>query len=97
VAFPAACRGAQRLETLAFSRPGSANSAADIDVIRLNGYGFPRSRGGPMHRADTIGRGAIRTRIERYRERFGRRYRRPLRLLDEIAAGGLGLNTRSRS
>jgi 3-hydroxyacyl-CoA dehydrogenase len=66
-------------------------------VIRLNGYGFPRSRGGPMYRADTIGRGAIRARIERYRERFGRCYRQPLTLLDEIAAGGLGLSARSRS
>lgn len=27
---------------------GIANSAADIDVVMINGYGFPRWRGGPM-------------------------------------------------
>ena len=34
---------------------GIAAKASDIDVIWLNGYGFPRYIGGPMHYADTIG------------------------------------------
>jgi 3-hydroxyacyl-CoA dehydrogenase len=34
---------------------GIAASPADIDVIWCNGYGFPRTRGGPMFHADTIG------------------------------------------
>ena len=34
---------------------GIANQASDIDVIWLNGYGFPRWRGGPMHYADEVG------------------------------------------
>jgi len=34
---------------------GIATRASDIDVIWINGYGFPRHRGGPMHYADSIG------------------------------------------
>jgi 3-hydroxyacyl-CoA dehydrogenase len=34
---------------------GVAARAGDIDVIWIHGYGFPRSRGGPMYWADTVG------------------------------------------
>ncbi|QUG76409.1 3-hydroxyacyl-CoA dehydrogenase [Erwinia sp. E602] len=34
---------------------GIAGRPLDIDVVLLNGYGFPRYRGGPMYRADGIG------------------------------------------
>ena len=34
---------------------GFAARASDIDVIYLNGYGFPAWRGGPMFYADRIG------------------------------------------
>ena len=34
---------------------GIAARASDIDLVYLNGYGFPRHRGGPMLYADTIG------------------------------------------
>jgi 3-hydroxyacyl-CoA dehydrogenase len=34
---------------------GIAARASDIDVVYLNGYGFPRQRGGPMFYADTVG------------------------------------------
>jgi 3-hydroxyacyl-CoA dehydrogenase len=32
-----------------------AARASDIDVVYLNGYGFPAFRGGPMFHADTVG------------------------------------------
>jgi 3-hydroxyacyl-CoA dehydrogenase len=32
-----------------------AARASDIDVVYLTGYGFPRSRGGPMFYADQVG------------------------------------------
>ncbi|MDO6966664.1 3-hydroxyacyl-CoA dehydrogenase NAD-binding domain-containing protein [Rhizobium alvei] len=32
-----------------------AGSAADIDLVLIHGYGFPRWRGGPMHYAETNG------------------------------------------
>ena len=34
---------------------GIALRAADIDIVYLNGYGFPAWRGGPMFYADTVG------------------------------------------
>jgi 3-hydroxyacyl-CoA dehydrogenase len=34
---------------------GIAQSAADVDVVKCAGYGFPRWRGGPMHAAHAIG------------------------------------------
>lgn len=38
---------------------GIANNAADIDLVTVYGYGFPRWRGGLMHYADTLGPKAI--------------------------------------
>ena len=46
---------------------GIAARASDIDVVYLTGYGFPRTRGGPMFYADQIGLGRV---LERVRE-FG--------------------------
>ncbi|MEO6030559.1 MAG: 3-hydroxyacyl-CoA dehydrogenase family protein, partial [Burkholderiaceae bacterium] len=34
---------------------GIAARASDIDIVYLNGYGFPLHRGGPMQYADTVG------------------------------------------
>jgi len=34
---------------------GVAVRAADIDLVKIHGYGFPRWRGGPMHYAQTRG------------------------------------------
>ncbi|HYA66919.1 MAG TPA: 3-hydroxyacyl-CoA dehydrogenase family protein, partial [Burkholderiaceae bacterium] len=34
---------------------GVAQRASDIDVVYLNGYGFPVYRGGPMHYASEVG------------------------------------------
>jgi len=34
---------------------GYALRASDIDIIYINGYGFPAYRGGPMWHADTVG------------------------------------------
>ncbi|HZZ92911.1 MAG TPA: 3-hydroxyacyl-CoA dehydrogenase NAD-binding domain-containing protein [Usitatibacter sp.] len=44
---------------------GIAQRASDIDVVYLTGYGFPRSRGGPMFHADTVGLGNV---VERMAE-----------------------------
>ena len=45
---------------------GVALSAADIDAIWCNGYGFPRLRGGPMFHADTIGLATVVAGLERF-------------------------------
>lgn len=43
---------------------GIALRASDIDVVMVNGYGFPRWRGGPMFLADEIGVKSVLRRIE---------------------------------
>jgi 3-hydroxyacyl-CoA dehydrogenase len=40
-------------EGRAILNEGIAGSAADIDLVLIHGYGFPRWRGGPMHYAET--------------------------------------------
>ena len=42
---------------------GFAQRASDIDVIYLNGYGFPAWRGGPMFYADMVGLKQIHDRV----------------------------------
>jgi 3-hydroxyacyl-CoA dehydrogenase len=62
--------------------------AGDIDVIWINGYGFPRHRGGPMHYADAIGLDKVYERVCEFRERFGSQYWEPPALLKELAHNG---------
>ena len=38
---------------------GIAHSAAEIDLVTVLGYGFPRWRGGLMHYADELGVASI--------------------------------------
>ncbi|MGY6251035.1 3-hydroxyacyl-CoA dehydrogenase NAD-binding domain-containing protein [Bosea thiooxidans] len=38
---------------------GIAARASDIDLVLVNGYGFPNWRGGPMHHAERVGLPAI--------------------------------------
>jgi 3-hydroxyacyl-CoA dehydrogenase len=65
-----------------------ASSAADIDAIWCNGYGFPRDRGGPMLYADTLGPATVLAGVRRFAETLGPRYWTPAPLLEEIAARG---------
>ena len=45
---------------------GIAIRASDIDVVWINGYGWPVYRGGPMHYADSIGRRVIADKLKAY-------------------------------
>ncbi len=51
--YPMINEGAKILEE------GKAYRASDIDIVWLNGYGFPAYRGGPMFYADTVGLQAV--------------------------------------
>jgi 3-hydroxyacyl-CoA dehydrogenase len=62
-----------------------AMQSGDIDVIWINGYGFPRERGGPMHYADTIGLDRVLDKVCEFRDRFGERYWSPPALLEQLA------------
>ena len=50
---------------------GFALRASDIDIIYLNGYGFPAHRGGPMWYADTVGLKKVLARIEEFQRQHG--------------------------
>lgn len=67
---------------------GIANRSSDIDVVWINGYGFPRHRGGPMHYADTVGADQVYETVQSFRERFGPLYWEPPELLRRLAATG---------
>lgn len=66
---------------------GIALRPLDVDVTLLNGYGFPRWRGGPMHYADTLGLDKILKDICRFREEDPILWQ-PAPLLEQLAAEG---------
>jgi 3-hydroxyacyl-CoA dehydrogenase len=67
---------------------GIALRAADIDVVYLNGYGFPAWRGGPMFYADTVGLKTVLARVEEFRQRHGDDLWSPAPLLRRLADTG---------
>lgn len=66
---------------------GIALRPIDIDAVFLNGYGFPRFRGGPLHTADVIGAGELVRRIEEYAKEDAYYWKVPA-LLRQIAETG---------
>jgi 3-hydroxyacyl-CoA dehydrogenase len=69
-----------------------AQRASDIDLVYLNGYGFPPWRGGPMFYADSVGLGEVVQTIGRFaRGRHGELWQ-PAALLSRLAASGQRFN-----
>jgi len=66
---------------------GKAYRASDIDVMWLNGFGFPRHRGGLMFWADTVGAAEILRQVTQWHERYGKRWK-PAALLAQVAQAG---------
>ena len=66
---------------------------SDIDVVWVNGYGWPVYRGGPMHWADSIGLAEIVSKIESYSESLGGKHWDLSPLLKSLAEGGGQLQT----
>nr|WP_024306505.1 3-hydroxyacyl-CoA dehydrogenase [Pseudomonas sp. P818] len=62
-----------------------AANSHDIDLVYLNGYGFPAERGGPMVWADGEGVAAINRRLLQLTERFGAHWQ-PAALIERLAA-----------
>ncbi len=71
---------------------GYAIRASDIDVVYVNGFGFPRHRGGPMFYADTVGLATVLARVNEYRARFGD-YWQPSPMLKKLASEGRGFHS----
>jgi 3-hydroxyacyl-CoA dehydrogenase len=66
---------------------GYALRAVDIDIIYINGYGFPAYRGGPMWYADTVGLKKVYDRILEFERTHGELWE-PAPLLKKLASEG---------
>ena len=66
---------------------GYALRAVDIDIIYINGFGFPAYRGGPMWHADTVGLKKVHDRICEFNRQHGELWE-PAPLLTKLAKEG---------
>ncbi|MDX2380142.1 MAG: 3-hydroxyacyl-CoA dehydrogenase NAD-binding domain-containing protein [Acidimicrobiia bacterium] len=67
---------------------GIAIRGSDIDVVWVNGYGWPVYRGGPMFWADSVGLSEIATKIRWYSKSLGGRHWETSPLLERLAQEG---------
>jgi 3-hydroxyacyl-CoA dehydrogenase len=79
--YPMINEGAKILEE------GKAQRASDIDIVWINGYGWPVYRGGPMFYADTIGLKTVLAKLKEFQARFGDDFK-PSAPLEKLAADG---------
>ncbi|WP_245624416.1 3-hydroxyacyl-CoA dehydrogenase NAD-binding domain-containing protein [Belnapia moabensis] len=89
--LPMVNEGARILEEGVASRP------IDIDVIFVNGFGWPAFRGGPMFWADRMGLKAVRDKLAHYAEATGDRNLQPCALIEKLAAEGGSFATLKRA
>lgn len=74
---------------------GIAQRSSDIDLVMINGYGYPSWRGGPMFEADRIGLDKVLAEARRMAERDGFGWE-PAPLLVELAEGRKNFTTFTR-
>ena len=68
---------------------GIAGRAADVDLVLVHGYGFPRFRGGPLFHADQIGIAAIHEQLKELEARDPVVWKLAP-LIEKLAADGQG-------
>lgn len=71
---------------------GIAVRASDIDVIWVNGYGWPVYEGGPMFWADLVGLDHVAAKVGDYHRRLGGRHWEPSPRLAALAGAGTPLH-----
>ena len=71
---------------------GIAIRGSDIDVVWVNGYGWPVYRGGPMYWADSVGLTEIVDKIKHYGETLGGNHWNLSPLLERLASDGGALH-----
>jgi 3-hydroxyacyl-CoA dehydrogenase len=81
--YPMVNEGAKILEE------GKAQRASDIDIVWINGYGWPVYRGGPMFWADSVGLDKVLAALKRYEAEMGDVFK-PAALLEKLVAEGKG-------
>jgi len=79
--YPMINEGAKILEEKKAIRP------SDIDVVWVNGYGWPVYRGGPMHYADFIGLDKVLAKMKQWHAEMGDDFK-PSALLEKLVAEG---------
>jgi 3-hydroxyacyl-CoA dehydrogenase len=79
--YPMINEGAKILEE------GIAQRASDIDIVWINGYGWPVYRGGPMYYGDEIGLPTVLDRMRAFEADLGAEFR-PAALLERLVAEG---------
>ncbi|MEP2827864.1 3-hydroxyacyl-CoA dehydrogenase NAD-binding domain-containing protein [Parvibaculum sp.] len=79
--YPMINEGAKILEE------GKAIRASDIDIVWINGYGFPVYRGGPMFYGDTVGADKVLAKMKEFQAQMGDDFK-PAALLEKIVAEG---------
>ena len=68
---------------------GKAIRASDIDVVWINGYGWPVYRGGPMFYGDTVGLDKVLAKMHEWQSQLGDAFA-PSRLLERLVSEGKG-------
>jgi 3-hydroxyacyl-CoA dehydrogenase len=63
---------------------GMAQRASDIDIVWINGYGWPVYRGGPMFYADLIGPEKVLAKLQEFEATMGDDFK-PAALLESVA------------
>ena len=79
--YPMINEGAKILEE------GKAQRACDIDIVWINGYGWPVYRGGPMFYGDSVGLDKVLARLKDFQASMGDEFK-PAALLEKLAAEG---------
>ncbi len=79
--FPMINEGAKILEE------GKAIRSSDIDIVWINGYGWPVYRGGPMFYGDTIGLDKVLAKMKQFEGQMGAEFA-PSKLLEKLASEG---------
>jgi len=77
--YPMINEGAKILEEKKAIRP------SDIDVVWVNGYGWPVYRGGPMHYADQVGLDKVLAKMKEFQATMGDAFK-PAPLLEKLVA-----------
>ena len=67
---------------------GIATRPSDIDIVYLNGYGFPAWRGGPMFHADTVGLDTVVEKITALYNSTQDDFWKPSKLLENLVEKG---------
>jgi len=79
--YPMINEGAKILEE------GKAIRSSDIDIVWINGYGWPVYRGGPMFYGDTIGLAKVLEKMKQFEGQMGAEFT-PSKLLEKLVGEG---------